>query len=174
MWLMMRAAVWAAVLPGLTVFYIPWRVFGVSSAAVDITNPGHLGGVVLFAAGSSLLAACIWEFAQRGGGTLSPLDPPRRLVISGLYRFVRNPMYVGGALVLIGTNLIAPSLGLLAYSLTWFALVSTFVRLYEEPALRRAFPDDYQAYFAAVPRWIPRLTPARRDPAARARTRPSP
>lgn len=174
MWLMVRSALWAAVLPGLTVCFIPWRFFGVASAVLDVTNLAHLAALTIVAAGASLLAACIWEFAQRGRGTLSPLDPPRRLVISGLYRFVRNPMYVGGALVLIGANLLAPSTGLLVYSLSWFTAVSTFVRLHEEPALRRAFPDQYQAYFAAVPRWIPRLTPARTDPEPRVRTRPSP
>lgn len=174
MWLMLRAAAWAAALPGLTVVYVPWRFFGVSSATVDVTHPAHVAGLALVLAGASLLAACIWEFAQRGRGTLSPLDPPRRLVISGLYRFVRNPMYLGGALVLIGANLLAPSTGLFWYSLSWVAAVSTFVRLHEEPALRRSFPDQYQAYFAAVPRWIPRLTPARTDPAPRVRTRPSP
>jgi protein-S-isoprenylcysteine O-methyltransferase Ste14 len=174
MWLMVRSALWAAVLPGVTVFFIPWRFFGVSSSAVEPTNPMHLTGLVFVAGGASLLAACIWEFARRGRGTLSPLDPPRRLVISGLYRFVRNPMYVGGALALIGANLIVPSTGLLLYSLSWFAAVSTFVRLYEEPALKRSFPDQYPAYVAAVPRWIPRLTPARTDPEPRVRTRPSP
>jgi protein-S-isoprenylcysteine O-methyltransferase Ste14 len=174
MWLMMRAALWAAALPGFTVLYVPWRLLGVSSAVVDVTRPAHLAALTLIAAGAFLLTACIWEFAQRGRGTLSPLDPPRRLVISGLYRFVRNPMYVGGALVLIGANLLAPSTGLLVYSLSWFTAVNAFVRLHEEPALRRAFPDQYQVYFGAVPRWIPRLTPARTDPEPLVRTRPSP
>ena len=174
MWLTIRAAFWAALLPGLSVFYIPWRAFGLSSAAIEVANPVHVVALLLVAAGACLLAACVWEFAHRGRGTLSPLDPPPRLVISGLYRFVRNPMYVGGVLTLIGQNLIAPSPRLLVYSLSWFAAVSTFVRLYEEPALRRAFPDQYQAYFAAVPRWIPRLTPARMDPEPRARISPSP
>jgi protein-S-isoprenylcysteine O-methyltransferase Ste14 len=174
MWLMVRSALWAAVLPGLTVFFIPWRFFGAWSSALALTNRMHVTRLLFVAAGAFLLAACIWEFARRGRGTLSPLDPPRRLVVSGLYRFVRNPMYVGGALVLIGANLIAPSTGLLVYSLSWFAAVSAFVRLHEEPALRRSFPDQYQQYFAAVPRWIPRLTPASTDPEPRVRTRPSP
>lgn len=171
---MVRAAFWAAVLPGLTVLFVPWRVFGVAPSDIDITYPADLAGLALVATGASLLAACLWEFAQRGRGTLSPFDPPRRLVVSGLYRFVRNPMCVGGALVLVGANLIAPSTGLLVYSLSWLAAVSTFVRVHEEPALRRSFPDQYQAYFAAVPRWFPRFTPARTDPEPRVRTRPSP
>jgi protein-S-isoprenylcysteine O-methyltransferase Ste14 len=171
---MIRAALWAAVLPGLSVFFIPWRFLGVSSAVVDPASPAHIAGLLFVAAGTTVLAMCIWEFARRGRGTLSPLDPPPRLVISGLYRYVRNPMYVGGTLVLLGANLMAPSAGLRVYALAWFAAVSTFVRLHEEPALRRSFPEQYQAYFAAVPRWIPRLTPARMDPESPARTRPRP
>ena len=94
-----------------------------------------------------------------GTGTPAPIDPPRNLVVSGLYRFVRNPMYVGVALVLLSEAALFGSFRLLEYALIVWAAFFLFVVAYEEPALRRKFGVSYQAYFEAVPRWIPRLTP---------------
>ena len=159
MWLMVRAVLWAAVLPGLTVCFVPWRFFGVASAALDMTHPAHLAGLTFVAAGASLLAACIWEFAQRGRGTLSPLDPPRRLVISGLYRFVRNPMYVSVTAVVIGQAALFGDWRLLVYGAVFWLACHLFVMGYEEPTLARTFGDEYERFRANVPRWIPRLTP---------------
>ncbi len=101
------------------------------------------------------------EFAIRGRGTPAPFDPPRRLVVTGLYRWVRNPMYVGMGLMLIGEMLLMPQIwremaGLIAF--LWIA-VTVMVVFGEEPALRRQFSDDYEEYCRHVPRWIPRLWP---------------
>ena len=111
--------------------------------------------------GIALLAACILEFAQSGRGTLSPLDPPRTLVIRGPYRHVRNPMYLGVSLIVLGEVLLTRSSALFGYWALWFAAVNLIVLGYEEPALRRQFGDAYERYAAAVGRWVPRPRPWR-------------
>ena len=87
------------------------------------------------------------------------MDPPRRLVVSGLYRYVRNPMYVGFGILLIGEAWLIGRIEIIYEMLIALALVSTFVIVYEEPALRAKFGDDYLEYCRNVRRWIPRLTP---------------
>ena len=107
--------------------------------------------------GVTLLGACIWEFARRGRGTLAPIDPPKHLVVQGLYRYVRNPMYVSVTTILLGELLIVRSGALLWYCAAWLVAVNLFVIGYEEPALRRQFGDSYQHYTRTVRRWIPRV-----------------
>jgi len=109
----------------------------------------------LIALGASLLGACIWEFARRGRGTLSPVDPPTELVVRGLYRYVRNPMYLSVTAIVLGEVLLTRSRGLLAYWAIWFAAVNVFVMAYEEPTLRDQFGGSYDQYTKAVWRWIP-------------------
>ena len=113
-------------------------------------------GVPLIVFGAVVLARCIWEFAATGGGTLAPVDPPKRLVVRGLYRYVRNPMYVGVSLILLGEAIVFWSLGLLVYAATYFVLVNIFVMAYEEPALRKQFGQSYVRYCRRVDRWLPR------------------
>jgi protein-S-isoprenylcysteine O-methyltransferase Ste14 len=161
MWLTLRAAFWTLALPGTFGFVLPWTVFGLGAVAIDAANPRHLAGLVCMAAGTVLLLACIVEFARRGRGTLSPVDPPTQLVVSGLYRHVRNPMYLSVTLIVLGEVLLTLSRGLSAYWVIWFAVVNLFVIGYEEPALRRQFGSDYQRYTRAVGRWIPRVSPYR-------------
>jgi protein-S-isoprenylcysteine O-methyltransferase Ste14 len=119
----------------------------------------HPAGALIIAAGSVLAGWCVVEFACRGHGTPAPFDPPRRLVISGPYRFVRNPMYVGLAIILAGEALLTARVWFLAELGVLGLALSLLVRLHEEPALRRAFDDDYRRYSAAVRRWVPRLQP---------------
>lgn len=157
LWLVVRALFWTIVLPGFFAFYVPWRFFGVANVALNPRRPLQLLGLVLVATGSVLLAICISDFARRGRGTLSPLDPPRRLVVQGLYRHVRNPMYLSVTLVVFGEVLLTRSAELLTYWAIWFACVNLFVIAYEEPTLRRDFGAEYDAYTRAVPRWLPRL-----------------
>jgi len=95
-----------------------------------------------------------------GRGTPAPFDPPRRLVIRGPYRFVRNPMYVGAGLALAGAALFYESLPLLAYGGVFLLACHLFVLSYEEPTLKRTFGPDYEAYCHHVNRWRPRLRPA--------------
>jgi protein-S-isoprenylcysteine O-methyltransferase Ste14 len=109
--------------------------------------------------GASILLWCGWDFAVVGRGTPAPIDPPKSVVVSGLYRFVRNPMYVGVELVTLGEALLFSSVRLLGYALLLGLGFHLFVVFYEEPTLTKKFGGPYQRYCQAVPRWIPRLTP---------------
>lgn len=155
--LALRSLLWTMLLPGMMAGYIPLRYFGVARVRLDLTNPRQLLGLAVIALGVALLAACIWEFARRGRGTLSPVDPPKELVVHGLYRYVRNPMYVAVSAIVLGEALLARSTALLLYWAIFFTLVNLFVRFYEEPALRRQFGDSYLRYTERVGRWLPRL-----------------
>ena len=117
----------------------------------------ELTGIVLGAAGSALALWCILAFAVIGKGTPAPFDPPRRLVIRGPYRYLRNPMYLGAALALLGAALFYRSLPLLAYLGAFLLVTHGFVVWYEEPTLGRLFGDEYQAYRSRVRRWLPRI-----------------
>jgi protein-S-isoprenylcysteine O-methyltransferase Ste14 len=154
-----RSLFWAVLLPGLVAGYVPWRYFGLRSITPDLRDPLHLAGLLGLGLGTSLLVACILEFAHRGRGTLSPLDPPRVLVIRGPYRYVRNPMYLAVSLILLGEVLLTRSSGLFAWWAVWFILVNLIVVGYEEPTLRRQFGHAYEQYAAAVGRWLPRPRP---------------
>jgi protein-S-isoprenylcysteine O-methyltransferase Ste14 len=134
-------------------------MFGLRDVVFDGTNPRHLAGLIWMDIGTLLLLACIWEFGRRGRGTLSPVDPPKHLVVTGLYRYVRNPMYLSVTLIVFGEVILAQSRALLAYWVIWFSVVNIFVMGYEEPTLRAQFGDEYDRYARAVGRWMPRLSP---------------
>src|SRR6266536_1042261 len=136
-WLALRSLLWTILLPGVFAGYVPWRFFGL---------------------GVALLAACIFEFARSGRGTLSPVDAPRHLVVRGLYQYVRNPMYLSVTMIILGEALVAHSVALSGYWAVWFVCPNLFVIVYEEPTLRRTFGDEYEVYFQRVRRWIPRLS----------------
>ena len=154
-----RSLVWAALLPGLFAGYMPWRYFGLREVRIELFNPVHLVGLASITIGVILLAACIWEFATRGRGTLSPLDPPRHLVVRGLYRYLRNPMYLSVTAIVLGEVLLTRSRSLFACWIIWFVTANLFVRLYEEPALRSEFGAEYDDYCRRVGRWLPKLRP---------------
>jgi len=143
-------------LPGVFAGYVPWRFFGLARTQFDLTSPTQLLGLVCNGLGVTLLAACIFEFARSGRGTLSPVDAPRHLVVRGLYQYVRNPMYLSVTMIILGEALLAHSVVLAGYWAVWFVCANLFVIVYEEPALRRAFGDEYEAYFQGVSRWLPR------------------
>lgn len=111
-------------------------------------------GFVLAAAGAMLAATCIATFAIRGRGTPAPFDPPREFVASGPYRYVRNPMYLGAAAVILGAGLVvqSPSIVLLAFA--FLAITHLFVVIHEEPALAREFGASYEQYRSSVHRWL--------------------
>src|SRR5215510_4932616 len=109
LWLAVRSLVWTVLLPGTVSGYLPWRFFGLKQAGFDVTNPIDALAVTLIASGVVLLGTCTWEFAASGGGTLAPVDPPRQLVVRGLYRYVRNPMYLSVTTILIGEALLLQS-----------------------------------------------------------------
>ena len=143
------------VAPGAVAGLIPWWI------ARWAWREGWLfwPGLLLVALGLIGLLLCFADFALKGGGTPAPVAPTERLVTSRLYRHVRNPMYVAVMALILGQAAMARNLDLLAYGILIWLVTHAFVVTYEEPTLRHRFPDDYVAYFAAVPRWIPRLKP---------------
>jgi protein-S-isoprenylcysteine O-methyltransferase Ste14 len=137
-----------------------WLGFGRSWHA---TSPLRLLALVPAALGFAVALRCIWDFGWTGRGTPAPVAPPQRLVISGFYRYVRNPMYVGFVTGWLGlwAAIGRPDPGSLIGALVVLVGLDLFVRFYEEPTLRRKFGTEYEAYLRGVPRWIPRLTPWR-------------
>jgi protein-S-isoprenylcysteine O-methyltransferase Ste14 len=116
-------------------------------------------GLVLIALGAGGLLDSFVRFAWQGLGTPAPIAPTRHLVISGLYRFVRNPMYVAVTALVLGQALLLAHTSLLIYGAVVWLAFHIFVLAYEEPTLLRTFGDEYESYRRHVPRWIPRLTP---------------
>jgi len=147
----------ALLLPGFIAGYVPWRFFGLSRLRLNLLSPQHLAALFCIAVGSALLASCIWEFARSGRGTLAPIDPPGELVVRGLYRYVRNPMYLSVTVIILGETLLARSRALLFYWALWFIAANLFVIGYEKPALRRRFGRPYDLYTQQVGRWFPRF-----------------
>jgi protein-S-isoprenylcysteine O-methyltransferase Ste14 len=153
-WLAARSLLWTVLLPGVFAGYVPWRYFGIARVRPPFTIT-QLMGLLCIAAGALLLAACIIEFARRGRGTLSPADPPQHLVVAGLYRYVRNPMYLSVTTIVLGEALWARSTALAVYWSVWFLSAHLFVVAYEEPILRARFGSSYDEYTRHVRRWIP-------------------
>jgi len=109
---------------------------------------------LLIAVGAAIYLWCIWDFASLGRGTPAPVDPPRRLVARGLYRYSRNPMYIGVLIVICGWALLFQSIAIAAYGLVVGLCFQLVVVLYEEPALARQFGASYAQYRANVRRWL--------------------
>jgi protein-S-isoprenylcysteine O-methyltransferase Ste14 len=108
-WLAVRSLLWTLLLPGLFAGFLPWRYFGLSQVVIDTRSPRHWLGLAAMGIGVVLLGTCIWEFARRGRGTLAPVDPPTELVVRGLYRYVRNPMYLSVTMIALGEVILTGS-----------------------------------------------------------------
>jgi protein-S-isoprenylcysteine O-methyltransferase Ste14 len=121
---------------------------------INIGNFRYLGVIPVFL-GVPILLWCIWDFTFTGKGTPAPIDPPKELVVRGLYQYVRNPMYIGGVFILFGETIFFASLLLFGYTVFIFLSFHMFVIGYEEPTLRRTFGEAYEAYCKSVPRWLP-------------------
>lgn len=144
--------------PGTVAGFIPWLISGWRLPAPNALTV--LGAVIMLIA-LIMLVECFARFALQGHGTPAPVAPTQHLVVSGLYRFVRNPMYVAVVGLILGQALVFQSAALAGYALIVWLAVHSFVYFYEEPTLRRSFGDEYERYCKAVPRWLPRLTPWR-------------
>ena len=129
------------------------REFSASSAPIRVV------GWMMVTIGLSLVFYTIATFATRGSGTLAPWDPPSRLVITGAYRHVRNPMISGVILILAGEALAFSSASIGVWAAAVFAVNAVYIPLIEEPGLARRFGGDYELYKEHVPRWVPRLSP---------------
>ena len=146
--------------PGTVVALVPWWM---SRWRIQATFPAssvlRFVGAILVITGILVLTDSFARFALQGLGTPAPVSPPRRLVATGLYRYVRNPMYLAVVSAIVEQALFFGSLGLLAYVALLAIIVHLFVVGYEEPKLRTTFEDEYEAFCANVPRWRPRLRP---------------
>lgn len=163
MFILARTVVYGTSFVGFLLVFLPARVLARSGVVAPVSLGAlQIAGVVLAAGGAGLALACILSFVRFGQGTPAPFDPPRVLVARGPYRVMRNPMYAGATIVLLGVALYYASWALGLYAVVFLAVAYTFVRLYEEPALRRRFGASYDIYRTDVPGWWPRTAPRRR------------
>lgn len=161
MMLFLRSLFFTVLLPGTVTIWIPRMILAGEKARPE---PGswRWAGVPLMAAGAAVLLTCIVDFARKGRGTLAPVDPPTKLVAVGLYRYVRNPMYVGVVSTLIGEAVFFGSKSIGIYAAVAWLVFHIWVVIYEEPHLESAFGQEYEQYRALVPRWLPRVDGLRR------------
>lgn len=151
----LKSLIFLFLAPGIVGFYIP-LVFLRSGPKLETGVFAYLA-IPLWLIGGVTVLWCFWDFTFKGRGTPAPIDPPKELVASGLYRYVRNPMYVGVLTILAGHFVWFGYWWILAYAAFFFLATHSFVTLYEEPDLRRRFGPSYEAYLRHVPRWIPRF-----------------
>ena len=154
------SAIFLVLAPGFVAGMVPWWIshWRVDAAFLGFPAFRFVGGVLLGLGAVGLLDS-FGRFAVQGIGTPAPVFPTRHLVVTGLYRYVRNPMYVAVVSAILGQGLILGNVGLLQYGGLVWLLFHFFVLIYEEPTLRASFGSDYATFCAEVPRWIPRLTP---------------
>jgi len=159
-----KTLIFTLFLPGVFLVLVPY--FLLSSFgdwfAVDVGSIRYIGLIPMLFAGLVYIC-CAWSFVSVGKGTPAPIDPPKKLVVQGLYKYVRNPMYIGVLSFLIGEAIFFASLLLGFYAVLGFMCFHIFVIACEEPALRAKFGDSYKRYCDSVPRWIPRKEKARKQ-----------
>jgi protein-S-isoprenylcysteine O-methyltransferase Ste14 len=157
-------ALFLALAPGIVAGLLPWWMSGWERQPPLFGLPIIRAiGILLILIGTPVLLDSFARFALQGLGTPAPVLPTRHLVVSGLYRYVRNPMYLAVAATIIGQGLYLGDLALLGYGALVGLAFHLFVLGYEEPTLRRSFGGQYDAYCANVPRWLPRLRPWHSD-----------
>ena len=160
-WAMLKTSLFAATFIAFFVVYLPWT-WAIRGRALHYDGLGSLRllAVLPLVAGAYIAMRCVFAFAWTGLGTPAPFDPPRSLIISGFYRHVRNPMYIGAALIVMGETALFGSIRIgLQYVLVFGSCLALFVVVYEEPTLRSQFGAEYEEYCCNVPRFIPRLRP---------------
>jgi protein-S-isoprenylcysteine O-methyltransferase Ste14 len=146
--------------PGIVAGLVPWGLTGWRvRQPLPYWLPLRVAGLILLAAGVAVLLHAFWRFVVEGLGTPAPVVPTKRLVVGGLYRYVRNPMYLAVTATIVGQALALGQPILLLYAAAFAVAVVAFVRWYEEPGLRRRFGDEYETYRRAVPAWWPRRDP---------------
>jgi protein-S-isoprenylcysteine O-methyltransferase Ste14 len=149
-----RSLLFLALFPGVVAGYVPYRIL-VESGRLHLLVLGitSISALALTVSGVLILLRCVWDFFASGNGTLAPIDPPRHLVVRGLYRYTRNPMYNGVVIILIGEAWLFASSAVLTYAAVVFVAFHLFVVLYEERVLAAQFRESYLAYRRSVPRW---------------------
>jgi len=157
MFVLVRALSYATLFVGLVLVFLPAQLLSWSGVTrPQVMGPWQVTGMFVGGLGAVLVVLCVAAFVRVGRGTPAPFDPPRRLVMVGPYRFVRNPMYIGAGLALFGAALFYRSPQLLSYLGVLSVVTHLFVVLYEEPTLKRSFSTEYSNYCHSVGRWWPR------------------
>lgn len=151
------SAIWFVLAPGLAAGLVPWLITGWH--ATGLWPPLRVLGALLILIGSAVTVYAFTQFVREGFGSPLPLAAPERLVVGGLFRYVRNPMYLASMAVIGGQALLLGRIELLWYTIAVIVCEFTFVQAYEQPNLRRRFGAQYEEYLRAVPGWWPRLTP---------------
>ena len=156
----MGSLVFLVLVPGVVAGLVPWLLTGWRvRQPLPYWLPLRVGGSILLAVGVVALLQAFLRFVVEGFGTPAPVAPTERLVVGGLYRYVRNPMYLAVAAIIVGQALLLGQPNLLLYAGAFAVAVAAFVHWYEEPTLRRRFGEQYEAYRRAVPAWRPRREP---------------
>ena len=140
--------------PGTVAVYLPYR-FADAPWPVQV-NAWVVAGAAMFLSGGLIYLSCAWHFAWTGQGTPAPIDPPKVLIVRGLNRYVRNPMYIGVLIMVVGQAVFFRAGHLLYYAAFVMVTVHLFVLFYEEPHLRKQFGASYEEYLQRVPRWLPK------------------
>jgi protein-S-isoprenylcysteine O-methyltransferase Ste14 len=154
--LFLKNLLFTVLVPGTVAVYIPLSIAGEPSPS----SPWIVAlAVLVFAAGTAIYTWCVWDFTTFGRGTPLPKDSPKQLVVRGLYRYMRNPMYVGVLTVILGWSLLFQSAILVGYAVFVGIVFHLVVVLYEERRLQRLFGDEYTTYCTRVRRWIPKVRP---------------
>lgn len=151
--LLVKNLLFTVLIPGTVAVYVPLLIARSRSVA---WGPALAIPLAVLALGVALYAWCVWDFATFGKGTPAPIDAPKRLVVRGLYRYMRNPMYVGVLTVIVGWALLFRAGSLFVYALVVGTCFHLFIVLYEERQLRTEFGAQYEAYCSQVARWLPR------------------
>jgi protein-S-isoprenylcysteine O-methyltransferase Ste14 len=157
------SAIFLVIAPGIVAGYVPWRIcrWHVEAPLLG-TSSLRVVGVWLIAAGLPVLLDSFTRFALNGLGTPAPILPTRHLVVTGLYRYVRNPMYIAVVSLILGQGLFFGGVLVLEYGVAVWVAFYLFVLIYEEPTLRKSYGPEYEVFCANVPRWIPHLRAWRR------------
>jgi protein-S-isoprenylcysteine O-methyltransferase Ste14 len=155
------------VAPGVVAGLVPWALTGWEARPAWLVL--RVAGVALVVAGVAVVLHAFARFVLEGIGTPAPVAPTDRLVVGGLYRFVRNPMYLAVGATIVGQALLLGRPALLAYAAAFAVVVAAFVRGYEEPTLAARYGEQYAAYRQAVPGWWPRLRPRELNPSREGR-----
>jgi len=154
------SAVFLVIAPGMVAGYVPWLISRWRMGPPLLGLAAIRGvGVFLILAGLPVLLDSFARFALQGLGTPAPILPTRHLVVSGFYRYVRNPMYVAVSALIFGQGLLFGSIAVLEYGVAVWVAFFLFVLAYEEPTLRHTYGKEYEEFCANVPRWIPRVRP---------------
>jgi protein-S-isoprenylcysteine O-methyltransferase Ste14 len=155
-WLLIKNLLFTLVVPGFVAGWVPLRWFERRPQWPEQWTATHYAGATVFLLGIASYLHCQWLFATRGRGTPAPIDPPKKLVRRGAYKWVRNPMYLAVFLVVGGEAVFLRSGHIAVYFVCLICAVHVFVLVVEEESLRRRFGAIYEDYRRDVPRWLPR------------------